>query len=232
MGPLVRPGSFKEQDVPAQEDGILASFCIPVESLESRTLLTYTFMYTPATNTATATGGTDTESLVISPITTPTGVLLEHSVGGGAFDSNWGGIEGTVTVPATGTVTANVVLSTGDGSSFQLGGNSGANVGGPASALMRATFSLTVPVDNTSDTVVIDDSTSTAASTYTLDPGNIVGNYPITGRGFNGRGFNFQEPTGIASGGITLKGSSGAPATSTTSCRASTALTRSLLSSA
>src|SRR5208337_1665834 len=54
------------------------------------------------------------------------------------------------------------------------------------------------------DSLVIDDSTSTAASTYTLDTGTGP-NFPITGPGIN-----FQEPSGIVSGGITLKGSSGA----------------------
>ncbi len=168
-----------------------------VESLESRTLLSYTFTYDPANHVATAQGTAAVDSLVISPI----GGLLEHSVNGGAFSSVWGTLEGP-TVPAANTVTVDVTLSSGDGSSLQLGGNSGLNVGGPASAL-AATFILTMPT-NTTDTVVIDDSTSTAASLYMVDAGTNP-NFPITGPGIK-----FQEPSGIANGGITLKGSSGA----------------------
>ena len=71
-----------------------------VETLESRTLLAYTFTYVPATHTATAQGDGATDGLVISPI----GGLLEHSVNGGAFDSNWTGF----TVPAAVTETVDV----------------------------------------------------------------------------------------------------------------------------
>jgi len=170
-----------------------------LESLESRTLLSYTFSYVGTT--ATALGTTGTDSLVIAPI----GGLLEYSVGGATFNSNWGTVAVPVTVPVPGVTAVNVTLESGDGASLQLGGNSGANVGGPASATLGAAFILTVPVVNTTDTVVIDDSSSTAASTYKLDTGNFVPNFPITGPGIN-----FQEPTGIANGGITLKGSSGA----------------------
>jgi len=170
-----------------------------VESLESRTLLSYTFSYVGTT--ATALGTTGADSLVIAPI----GGLLEYSVGGAAFNSNWGTVAVPVTVPVPGVTAVNVTLESGDGASLQLGGNSGANVGGPASATLGAAFILTVPVVNTTDTVVIDDSASTAATTYRVNTGLPGGpTFPITGLGIN-----FQEPTGIANGGITLKGSSG-----------------------
>ena len=59
------------------------------------------------------------------------------------------------------------------------------------------------PSADTANTVLIDDSTSTAASPYTIDT-STGPNYAITGPGIN-----FQEPNGTSGGGITLKGSSG-----------------------
>ena len=88
------------------------------------------------------------------------------------------------------------------------GNNSLIQLGDPAVSPASASsdlFSVTEP-SNTANTVVIDDSSSTAPSTYTVNNGIPGGStFPITGPGIN-----FQEPSGIASGGITLKGSSGA----------------------
>ncbi|MFI5460191.1 MAG: beta strand repeat-containing protein, partial [Isosphaerales bacterium] len=162
-----------------------------LESLESRTLLAYTFTYNPVTHVATAQGDAATDALVISPI----GGLLEHSVNGGAFDSNWTGF----TVPAAITETVDVNLGTGDGSSLKLGGDAGANVASAASLLFAA-FDVVAPA-NTSDTSTIDDSTGTSltAATYTIDtqPGTI-----------GGPGFNYNESSSQSfTGGVTLLGS-------------------------
>lgn len=160
-----------------------------MDQLEDRTLLAYGFSYNPAGHVATANGNAATDALVVSPI----GGLLQHSVNGSAFDSDWGGL----TVPASVIETVNVNLSTGDGSSLQLGGNAGANVGGAAS-LLTANFNV-VAVANTADTVTIDDSAGiTAAPTYTVNllPGTI-----------SGPGIVYNESASAAfQGGVTIKG--------------------------
>jgi large repetitive protein len=161
-----------------------------LEPLEGRTLLTYTFTYNAVTHVATAQGDAAVDALVISPV----GGLLEHSVNGSAFDSDWNGS----TVPAATTETVDVNVGTGDGSSIQLGGV-GSGGGEPASLLFAA-FNVDAPV-NTSDTSTIDDSggTTLAAAAYTVDtlPGTITG-----------PGIDYDESASQDfQGGVTLLGS-------------------------
>lgn len=165
-----------------------------LEPLESRVVLSYTFSYVAPIATATGSGGTD--ALVIAPI----GGFLEWSVNGGGFNQLWGGLP----VPGTSATTVDVSLETGDGASFQLGGNdSGGHIGGPASD-SNALFVVDVPVVNTSDTAVIDDTAgSVAPATYTVNTGFPGGpTFPITGPGID-----WTEPVGIFNGGVTLEGS-------------------------
>src|SRR5262249_3403232 len=107
-------------------------------------------------------------------------------------DGNWGGNA----VPADPTVEVDVTLSTGDGSSFQMGTTTG-----PASELL-ADFVVVAPV-NTSDTTLIDDSTGTTQASgihpYLID----------TSPGFiSGPGFSYDQNGSAAfKGGVTLEGS-------------------------
>jgi hypothetical protein len=161
-----------------------------LESLESRTLLSYTFVYTNV-NTVTVNEAGGSDSFIIR--NDGAGLLVFSTDGGSTFSPDWGAPGNIVDASAATTVTTHI---TGDNSAFQLGFGSS-----PASANLAA-FVLTL-LGNTANTVTIDDSASLAASTYTVDTGKGP-NFPITGPGIN-----FQEPTGISSGGITLKGSSG-----------------------
>ena len=159
-----------------------------IESLESRVVLSYTFSY--AGNVATALGsGGAVDSLVLEPL----GGFLLHSVNGSAFDGNWGGSA----VPVSPLLNVNVTLSTGDGSSVQLG-----TATGPASTFGSATLSVVAPV-NTTDKTIIDDSHGTTlasgAHPYSINtqPGFI-----------SGPGFNYsQSGSQTFTGGVTLLGS-------------------------
>ncbi len=155
-----------------------------LESLESRVVLSYTFSYTAPV--ATAVGTAAVNSLVLEPVDG----FLFYSVNGSAFSGNWGG----TSVPASPTVTVDITLSSGDGSSLVLG-----TPAGPASDLL-ASFSVVAPA-NTSDSVLIDDSggTTLSAATYTIDTVSGV----ITGPGIN---YN-QSTSAPFQGGVTLSGS-------------------------
>ncbi|HZZ42239.1 MAG TPA: hypothetical protein VFE58_04835 [Tepidisphaeraceae bacterium] len=152
------------------------------EGLENRCLFSYTFDLVG--NAASATGDASTDSLVIAPI----GGLLEHSVNGGAFSSDWNGN----TVPASNTITVTVNLTTGDGSSFQLGS------GADAASNSNAHFVVIAPA-NTSDTAGIDDSQGASAGTYTYD----------TSAGtISGPGIDYNESSSNPfTGGVTIVGS-------------------------
>ena len=160
-----------------------------LETLESRTLLSYTFGYNSVTQVATASGTVAVDSLIIEPVSG----FLEYSVNGSPFSGNWGGLS----VPAAPTVTVDINLSSGNGSTLQLGTPTG-----PASQLL-ATFSITTS-DNTTDTATIDDSNGTLLASAIHPYWINTANNPFS---ISGPGFAFDEPSGIFSGGITLKGS-------------------------
>jgi len=161
-----------------------------VESLESRTLLSYTFVYTnPNTVTVNESGGSDSFSVINNGSN-----LLEFSESGGPFSTDWGAVGNLVDASAATTVTVNI---TGDNSALNLGNAT------TAASVNFAAF-ITSMAANAANTVTIDDSASTAPSTtYTVASGTGP-SFPITGPGIN-----FQEPVGISNGGITLKGGSG-----------------------
>ena len=160
---------------------IAAAFALPAGSA----LAAYTFSYNSATHVATAAGTAAVDNLQLVAL----GGLVFHSVNGGSFDSNWGGL----TVPAAITETINVNLSTGNGSSIWLG-----NDFLPASVLFAAIN--VVATANTADTTVIDDSANPKAVTYVIDtlPGF------ITAPGINYR----QNSSQAFQGGVILKGGS------------------------
>lgn len=159
-----------------------------VEILESRIALSYTFALSGST--ATVTGSAAVDSLVID---VTSGGLLEHSVDGGAFSTDWdSSVAGVQTLAAAAGSTVNITLSTTNGSSLTLG-----TPAGPASHLL-ASFSVVAPA-NTSDSVLIDDSGATAANTYVVntEPGTI-----------SGTGIHYSETASQAfGGGVTIKGS-------------------------
>ncbi len=162
-----------------------------LESLENRVVLSYTFSYNPVTMVATATGTAATDALVIEPVSG----FLEYSVNGSPFSGNWGGFS----VPAAPTVTVDTTLSSGDGSSLELGTPTG-----PASQLL-ATFSTTTGV-NTADTLTIDDSHGTLMASP-IHPYSVDLNDGALFFAVSGPGFISQEPAGTFGGGVTLLGS-------------------------
>ncbi len=162
-----------------------------LEPLESRVVLSYTFSYNPVTQVATATGSTvgATDSLVLEPLG---GFLLWSQNGSTPFNGTWD----TSSVPLSPTLTVDVTLSNGDGSSLQLG-----TATGPASQLL-GDLVVVAPV-NTADTTLIDDSTGTTLASgihpYSID----------TSPGFiSGPGFSYDQSGSAAfKGGVTLEGS-------------------------
>ena len=160
-----------------------------LESLESRVVLSYTFSYVGNIATALGSGGA-VNSLVLEPL----GGFLLHSVNGSPFDGNWGG----VSVPVSPLLNVNVTLSTGDGSSIQLG-----TATAPASDFGSASLHVVAPLGNTADKTIIDDSHGTTLASgihpYSID----------TNPGFiSGPGFNYAQNASFAfAGGITLLGS-------------------------
>ena len=160
-----------------------------LEPLESRVVLSYAFSYNPVTKVALAVGTPATDSLVIEPVSG----FLFYSVNGSAFSGSWGGNP----VPADPTVSVDIHdLSSGDGSSLQLGTPTG-----PASQLLAA-FDVRIP-SNTADTLTIDDSHGTIMASpihpYSIDLGNTLS--------ISGPGINYTESSGIFNGGNTLDGS-------------------------
>jgi hypothetical protein len=159
-----------------------------LELLEGRVLLTYTFAYDSGSKVAVAAGSSGTYSLVIEPVNG----FLEYSVDGGAFSGTWGSSQ----VPAASDVTVNITMSTGKGSSLQLG-----TAAGPASEI-NAKLNVE-PEEGGVDSVDIDDSAGTTVAT-SADPYTVA-----TGAGFvTGPGINYNEvgdsPCG---GGVVLQGS-------------------------
>jgi hypothetical protein len=179
-----------------------------LEPLESRTLLSYTFTYNAATTTATvaAVAPAAAQPLVISPV----GAQLEWSVNGAAFSNVW--TNGPVPVP--GVTVIDVTLDSGAGASLQFGGNSGLAVGGGPASTVAAALNVTVPT-NTTDSVIIDDSGSTAATTYTVNLATGLRTITATTPPAVPPTINYTETGPALGGGITLKGSSGVLAVDT-----------------
>ncbi len=158
------------------------------EGLESRTLLSYTFALTG--NTATVTGNKSNDTLVIDQ----SGGLLEYSVNGSAFSTNWnasGGPPGTLAASSTSTVN----LIEGNGvESITLG-----TAAGPESTL-KAQFNVS--------------GTPAAGSTLTIDDSaaKLTGaTYQFDGLSFHGPGGNSVAISAQTAedGGITIDGGSG-----------------------
>ena len=155
-----------------------ADVCPPavLEGLEQRLLLSYTFTYNPVTHIASVVGTAAADSLTILPI----GGLLEHSVNGSPFDSNWSGLA----VPAAVTEAVDITLSSGNGSSLTLG-----DLTSPASNIF-AVINLGSVVTPANNSLIIDDRASVhAAGTY--DFYNTLG--AITGPGGSTGGINFTS---------------------------------------
>lgn len=158
-----------------------------LEPLENRTLLAYTFSLVGVS--AIAQGDGTGNQLTIKQV----GGLLQHSVNGGAFSSDWDDATlGIQTLAANSGST--VTINTGDGvNSITLG-----TPDSPASTLF-AQFSVNDPQAPNNSSVTIDDSGSAVVNTYTVDtgPGLISGN-----------GINYVESASrLFQGGVTLMGS-------------------------
>ncbi len=162
-----------------------------LESLESRTLLSYTFNWTSVNAvTVNETGGTD--SFIV--VNHGSGLLGYSTDGGSTFSTDWGAVGHNVNASAATTVTINLA---GDHSVIQLGD---AAFPSAASANLAA-FAVHAAAGNTADSVFLDDSRSTAATTYAVSTGTGT----ITAPGIN----YSQSGSPAFAGGITLKGSSG-----------------------
>jgi hypothetical protein len=115
---------------------------------------------------------------------------IQHSADGVTFDSNWT----TGTIAAGATTTINVNLSTGNGVKLMIG-----LPGSAASLFADTTVKVLGNNVNTSNTCTVDDSSSVAVTTYTVD----LDNSAITFTGLS-----YIESIGVFKGGVTLKGSS------------------------
>jgi large repetitive protein len=160
-----------------------------LESLEGRTLLSYTFVYTDVNNvTVNEAGGNDSFTVVNDGLG-----FLEYSIDGGGFTADWDPVApGVQPIDASALSTVNIVR-TGDNSAVQLGDSTFPS---PASANL-AHFDV-VSGANTSNAVTIDESGGASGSTYDVDLGTT---FSVTGPGIN-----FTESAGISQGGITLFG--------------------------
>ena len=156
-----------------------------LESLESRTLLSYTFSLVGQTATVSpvaATGG----PILIDEVVMAGNPLLEWSQDNGStFSIDWdSSTPGNQTLPATTASTINLTPTTGAGSSITLG-----DLVSPASNIF-ALFHLGVVGTPANNSVTIDDRTSTqAAGTY--DFYSTLG--AITGPGGATGGINFTS---------------------------------------
>ena len=156
-----------------------------IESLEPRTLLSYTFSLVGQTATVSpvaATGG----PILIDQLVVGGNPFLEWSQDGGTtFSVDWdSATPGTQTLPATTASTINLTPTTGAGSSITLG-----DLASPASNIF-ALFHLGVVGTPANNSLTIDDRTSThAAGTYNFY--STLGS--ITGPGGATGGINFTS---------------------------------------
>jgi hypothetical protein len=159
-----------------------------VESLETRTLLSFAINYNGGNPIVTESGTTAESFTVIE-----SGGLLEWSVNSttGPFSALWPNAGDTVAASAATTVSISL---SADGSSIVLG-----NPSSPASNNFAA-FDVFAAAGNTTDTWTIDDSGSLTASTYNSN----------TGPGFvTGPGINLNQGLSAIpfAGGVTIDGS-------------------------
>jgi len=163
-----------------------------LESLEDRTLLTVPYTLSYSSGVASALGTSDTSqshSLVIEPLDG----FLYYNVDNSGWSGDWGGSS----VPLSPSLVVNVLVTAGDGSSLTLGTPSG-----PASNLL-ASFNVAA-VDNTSDTLVIDDSAG-ATLASPIQPYSV--NTDTGFRTISGPGISYTEDSAPFAGGVTLLGS-------------------------
>jgi large repetitive protein len=156
-----------------------------VESLETRTLLSYTFAYSnPNDVTVNETGGSDSFDVVQS------GGQLEYSINGGAFSANWGGPGNIVNASS---LTAVFINLNADNSAIILG-----NLTSPASSNF-AHFSLSADPGNTNDSLTINDGASTlSGGAYYFN----TSAHTITGPS---SGINVTESATVFGGGTSLE---------------------------
>lgn len=161
-----------------------------VEALESRTLLAYTFVYTDVNNVV-LNGGAVADSLVIDSNGFGN---LEYSINGSAFSADWDpAAPGVQLIDASPATTVTVNLSTGNGSSVQLGTTT------QAASANLAKFNLNASAGNTLDRLIIEDSTSPlGAGTYNYSGGSGVILGPLSD-------INVQEGTNAYGGGVEIR---------------------------
>jgi hypothetical protein len=171
-----------------------------IESLEDRTLLSFTFSYTSPT-AASVVDNSSNNSFTIGTTTISDTNYLEYSLDDGAtWETDWTGNGGS---------DVNLLLaSTSTNLSVRLDGNSSTindgvpspNTGGPASAVMAA-LTLNAGGSSTGNVLNVDDSQSTnGGDTYTI--GGTLFSYLTDSAG----GINITEPNPFT-GGLTLTGS-------------------------
>ena len=157
-----------------------------VETLETRTLLSYTFAYSnPNDVTVNESGGADSFTVIES------GGDLEYSIDGGAFSADWGGPGNTVLASSLTSVFINLGS---DDSAIALGNATS------AASNNLAFFTLTPAAGNGNDSLAIDDTArSLSGGTYSagISPHEIVG---------PANGIDVLESTNIFGGGTTLVG--------------------------
>lgn len=165
-----------------------------VESLEGRALLAY--MFSLAGDVATVTGS---GPLIIQQVNN----FLEYSQNGGAtFSTDWSGDGLPDNLPAAPTTTVNISVDAVLASPIQLGTT--INSSSAASGL-NAQFNVSLAVGNTASVVINDSAGAFAAGSNGAEPYLIdLGNAPFQVRG---PGIRYNEPTGFATGGVTLIGS-------------------------
>jgi hypothetical protein len=157
-----------------------------VETLETRTLLSYTFAYSnPNDVTVNESGGSDSFNVIES------GGDLEYSIDGGAFSADWGGPGNVVNASSL----TSVFINLGSDDSAIILGNTSS-----AASNNLALFTLTPAAGNTSDSLTIDDNArSLSGGTYSVgtSPGLIVG---------PANGIDALVSTNLFGGGTTLEG--------------------------
>jgi len=162
-----------------------ATHLAAAEVLESRIAPAYTFSLSGTAASVIGTSGTDHLTISVA------GGLLEYSINGGAFSTDWDtATSGTQTLAAAAASQVTVTMETGDGASVTLGAP-----GGFASQLLGL-MHIIAP-SNTSDTLVIDDSGGAQNHYMVNTPAATI----------KGTGINIQEGSNTFSGGITLLGS-------------------------